>query len=186
MQETEDIWSENIRVALDWFKIHVEYRAAMQRYLLLSSGVLAVAYVNLLAEDRIAAGALGLVGAFVTLAFSLLEVITNIKIQGCKRVVRSVIVSRSEAEPRLLPHLTVVGALFGGTEERLDEGTGSFVLHDPTWTALAEGTLVTFFVAAALYAWVGTSCWLAIVSLSTFVAYVGTAVTLWRRVSRIE
>ena len=61
--------------AWDWFKVHAKQRTDMFNYFLLTTGLLANAYVNLRKEGHwVAAGAVAITGLFTSFGFSLLDV----------------------------------------------------------------------------------------------------------------
>lgn len=72
-----------------WYQSHVQHRTTMLNYVLLSTGILANAYVGLLKDSRfVAAGWLASFGAGLAYAFLCLDVITLRKIQLAKTVLR--------------------------------------------------------------------------------------------------
>jgi CDP-diacylglycerol---glycerol-3-phosphate 3-phosphatidyltransferase len=172
---------DELMLAQDWFKVHVTYRAAVQRYLLLSSGILAVAYVNLLEKDRSAAAILGALGAIATTAFVLLEIITNTKIQKAKAVVRRILqrggVGVSEESPSVFE-------LFGGGESWADEGFQTILFHDPVWIGIAEAALVCGFVIASAYALSESIRWILGFAAASFTGMLSLSVAVWRGASR--
>ena len=136
-----------------WYQEHVKYRTSMLNYLLVSVGILANAYVNLLREkNTVMAGWLAGVAALISFAFLCLDVIWLTKIQVAKVALRTL---AAEAGGPADTAASLAFKMVLDSESRpMGKLTRALRLHkDRLWTFVIEATLTLAAVLALADAW---------------------------------